>query len=64
MKKNAASIDRAIRIIMGIGLITIAFVGPKTPLGFIGLIPLMTGFMGWCPMYSIFGISTCPLHNK
>lgn len=64
MKRNEANIDRIIRIVMGIGLLSIVFVGPQTPFGYIGIIPLMTGLMGWCPMYQIFGLSTCPLHTK
>jgi Protein of unknown function (DUF2892) len=64
MKKNEGNLDRILRIVMGAGLLAIAFVGPHTPLGFIGIVPLMTGLMGFCPMYRIFGFSTCPLHNK
>lgn len=64
MKKNEANLDRIIRIVIGIGLLSIVFVGPQTPLGYIGIVPLMTGLMGWCPMYHLFGISTCPLHQN
>ncbi len=64
MKKNEGNLDRILRIVMGLGLLAIVFVGPQTPIGYIGLVPLMTGLMGRCPMYRIFGFSTCPLYNK
>jgi len=59
MNRNVGSIDRAIRIIIGVVLIALVFVGPKTPWGWIGLLPLATAFVGWCPAYSLFGIRTC-----
>lgn len=62
--KNEGSIDRALRIAVGLGLLSLVFVGPQTPYGFIGLIPLLTGAMGWCPLYSIFGFNTCPMKKK
>ncbi len=58
MNANEGSIDRIVRIIAGIILIALAFVGPQTPWGWIGVVPLVTGLLGWCPAYSIFGIST------
>lgn len=57
---NEGGFDRILRIVLGIVLIAIVFVGPKTPLGWIGLVPLATGLIGWCPLYSLFGIRTCP----
>ena len=60
MKTNMGKIDRILRAILGIGLISLAFVGPQTPWGWIGLVPLVTAFLGWCPVYLPFGISTCP----
>jgi len=59
MKVNESGIDRIIRIIIGIVLLALVFVGPKTSWGWIGLIPLITGIVGVCPLYSIFGIKTC-----
>ncbi|MGO1246620.1 MAG: YgaP family membrane protein [Oceanisphaera sp.] len=59
MKVNMGSIDRAVRIIVGLALIAIVFVGPQTPWGWLGVIPLATALMGNCPAYSIFGIKTC-----
>lgn len=56
---NAGSIDRALRALLGIGLIAIVFVGPQTPWGWLGLIPLGTAALGWCPLYALLGINTC-----
>jgi len=58
MKKNIGGIDRFIRIIVGLFLISLIFWGPKTLWGLIGLIPLVTALMGWCPPYALLGIST------
>jgi len=59
MKQNVGSIDRAIRAIVGLGLISLVFVGPQTVWGWIGVVPLATAIIGWCPPYSLLGISTC-----
>ena len=59
LKKNVGNADRAFRTILGIGLISLAFVGPKTVWGWVGIIPLLTAFVGSCPLYSLLGISTC-----
>lgn len=64
MKKNIGSPDKIIRIVVGLGLIACVFVGPKTLWGLLGLIPLTTAFLNFCPMYSLLGVQTCPLKNK
>ncbi|MEJ2646209.1 MAG: DUF2892 domain-containing protein [Gammaproteobacteria bacterium] len=64
MGKNVGGIDRAIRIIIGLGLIALVFVGPQTPWGWIGIIPLATALMGWCPLYSLIGVKTCPASSE
>jgi hypothetical protein len=56
---NVGGIDRALRIVVGVALIAIVFVGPQTPWGWVGIIPLVTGLVRWCPAYSIFGFKTC-----
>ena len=53
-------VERVIRVILGVVLIAIVFVGPQTPWGWIGIVPLLTGVTGLCPLYSLLGISTCP----
>ena len=60
-KKNEGTIDRILRVILGLGLLSIVFVGPQTPWGWIGVVPLVTGIAGTCPVYSIFGLNTCSL---
>ena len=59
MKQNVGNIDRAIRAIVGIGLISLVFIGPQTVWGWIGIIPLAPAIIGWCPPYSLLGINTC-----
>jgi hypothetical protein len=59
MKKNIGSWERTARVIAGLFIITLAFVGPKTPWAYLGIIPLVTGMVGWCPPYAAFGIKTC-----
>lgn len=59
MTTNIGSIDRVLRILVGLGLISLVFVGPQTPWGWIGVVPLATALIGWCPAYSLLGIKTC-----
>ena len=59
MKFNVGGIDRILRIVLGVVLIALVFVGPKTPWGWIGIIPLVTGLFSTCPVYSLLGIRTC-----
>lgn len=61
--RNEHMIDRAIRVIAGLILIALVFVGPQTPWGWIGLIPLVTGLVGSCPVYRLLGISTCKMKS-
>jgi hypothetical protein len=60
MKTNEGTIDRALRILVGAGVLSLAFIGPQTPWGYIGIVPLLTGLIGWCPVYTLLGINTCP----
>lgn len=62
-KTNEGTLDRVLRVIVGLALIAIVFVGPKTPWGWVGLVPLLTGLVGTCPLYSILGIRTCKLKS-
>lgn len=59
IKPNLGGIDRAIRILAGAALIALVFVGPQTPWGYLGLVPLLTGVFGFCPAYCPLGLSTC-----
>lgn len=59
MKKNIGSIDRIVRIVVGFGILSLAFIGPKSAWAYLGIVPLLTGALGWCPPYRMLGISTC-----
>jgi hypothetical protein len=61
MGKNVGAVDRILRVIVGAVLIALVFVGPQTPWGWIGLIPIATALIGWCPAYRLLGIRTCPV---
>jgi Protein of unknown function (DUF2892) len=61
---NEHPVERALRVILGLGVLSLAFVGPKTPWGYLGLVPLATGLLGSCPLYTLFGWSTCPVKVK
>jgi Protein of unknown function (DUF2892) len=56
---NVGNVDRILRIIVGLFLIALVFVGPQTAWGWIGLVPLLTGLAGRCPAYSLIGVNTC-----
>jgi hypothetical protein len=64
MKTNEAIWDRSIRVVLGVVLLSLAFVGPQTPWGYIGILPLVTGLAGYCPLYRLVGLSTCPVSPK
>lgn len=60
MTRNEGNLDLGLRIIVGLALLSLVFVGPQTVWGWIGLVPLITGLIGTCPVYSLFGLRTCP----
>jgi len=64
MPTNESTADRALRVVLGIAILSLAFVGPRTPWGYLGFVPLLTGVFGFCPLYTVFGYSTCPVKNK
>lgn len=57
---NVGGIDRVLRIVVGLALIALVFVGPKIVWGWIGLVPLLTGIFKFCPAYKLIGVNTCP----
>lgn len=61
MGVNAGSLDRVVRVVVGLVLMAMAATGKVGAWGWIGVVPLLTGLIGFCPAYKIFGISTCPL---
>ena len=60
MPTNEGTTDRALRVLVGLALIAMVFVGPKAVWGWIGVVPLLTGLVGFCPLYRLIGINTCP----
>ena len=61
MAANVGGIDKILRIVAGAGLVGAAAAGMLPVWGYIGIVPLATGLMGWCPAYSLIGLNTCPL---
>lgn len=62
-QKNVHPVERMVRVVLGISLVTMAFVGPANLWFLLGVIPIMTGLIGWCPPYQLLGISTCKLKS-
>lgn len=59
MKKNIHPVERIVRVVAGLTLISLAFVGPQSLWFLFGIVPVLTGLSGWCPPYQMLGISTC-----
>ena len=66
MKANVGGIDKVLRIVVGLALLSIIFLveGPGRWWGLVGIVPLGTGLINFCPLYAIFGFNTCPLERK
>lgn len=61
---NEHKVERVVRVLLGVGLLSLTVVGPQTPWGLIGMVPLATGLIGSCPLYTLLGIGTCPLKAR
>jgi Protein of unknown function (DUF2892) len=61
---NESSVDRTIRVLVGIAVLSLTVIGPKTMLGLVGVIPLTTGIVGFCPLYRLLGINTCSIARR
>ncbi|MCU0943572.1 MAG: DUF2892 domain-containing protein [Hydrogenophaga sp.] len=59
MTKNVGGIDRTLRIVIGVALIAAAATGAVGVWGYLGVVPLLTGLVGWCPPYAMLGFNTC-----
>ena len=59
MAANEGKLDRILRVVVGLALLAMIFVGPQTLWGLVGLVPLFTGLVGYCPAYTLFGINSC-----
>lgn len=64
MSANLGVADRVLRILVGLALLSLVFFGPQTWWGLIGIIPIATALVGFCPAYALFGIRTCPLNRE
>lgn len=64
MKTNEGTLDRSLRVIVGLVLIGLAATGTVGLWGYIGVIPLVTGAVGMCPLYSLLGINSCPAPRR
>ncbi len=64
MKTNEGNIDRILRIVAGLALIGLTLTGNIGVWGWIGVVPLATGAIGWCPLYTVLGLNTCPMKSK
>lgn len=64
MQHNEGIADRIVRVALGLALLSLVFFGPKTIWGLIGLVPLVTGLVGYCPIYRVFGLSTSTLTHR
>ena len=63
MKANVGTIDRLVRVLLGVLLITLTAMGTIGVWGWIGLVPIATAAFGYCPLYTVLGFSTCPLNK-
>ena len=64
MKTNEGGIDRVVRIVAGVVLLGLMAMGTIGWWGWLGIVPLATGLIGWCPAYTLLGMSTCPMKSK
>jgi len=61
--RNIGTVDRVLRFVVGAAAVSLVFVGPQTPWGWLGLVPLATALLGSCPLYTLLRVSTCPLRT-
>lgn len=64
LPNNEGALDRTLRVVLGAAILSLVFVGPQTPWGLLGLIPLATGAIGSCPVYTLLGLNTCPMKQR
>ena len=61
---NEGTVDRVLRVVAGVAILSLAFIGPRTPWAYLGALPIVTGLLGTCPLYTLFGLSTCPIQKR
>lgn len=64
MKTNEGGVDRILRIVAGLALMGLTLTGTIGVWGWIGVVPLATGLIGWCPLYTLLGINSCPMKSN
>ena len=64
LPRNEHTLERVLRIVLGVALLSLVVIGPKTLWGLFGLVPLLTGIVGSCPLYTVLGINTCRIRRK
>lgn len=64
MKTNEGGLDRMLRIVAGLALLGLMAAGTIGWWGWLGIVPLATGLIGWCPVYTLLGLNTCPMKSK
>ena len=64
LQTNVGGVDRIVRVVLGLAVLSLTFLGPKTAWGWVGAVPLLTGLAGICPLYSLVGISTRPATGR
>ena len=64
MKENVGTIDRMLRVTLGLGLIWFAYSGAIGIWGYVGVVPLLTGLFSFCPFYALIGVDTCPMRKR
>ena len=62
--RNERTVERVLRVVIGVGVLSLVWIGPQTPWGWVGLVPLLTGLVGSCPLYRMFGFSTCSIDKR
>ena len=61
---NEGTLDRVLRVAVGVVVLSLTFVGPRSLWGLVGIVPLLTGLVGFCPLYRLVGVSTCAVPAK
>jgi hypothetical protein len=64
MKTNEGGIDRGVRVVAGLALLGLMATGNIGVWGWLGVVLLATGLIGWCPLYTMLGVNTCPIKSK
>ena len=64
LQRNENSVDRFLRVVLGLALIALTLTGRAGLWGWLGVIPLLTGLVGSCPLYTLLGLRTCPLEKN